>query len=276
MSSSESPENESATAKWLRNPVVLSLAVISTIAGAFRIAGVGSILIANLLLILGVGVLIPVEVGCSKWIRKTGRYAVPIIIASTFFSGAVVFLLSRTITSLRQQTTTNTTTAPVQSASKPNPSPSPNPAAHLGPLLRVTRYDLVPYRVGEPLKIKMFVENTGSSSITLFGGSHSVFVEKLPTEYEERRKLEKRLWAETEKYSSAKDRPLKFQMLTTFAELMSEQPLSQQRIDQLGSGAVMYLMTILKDGSGRTVITSCIHTDPSGTSVLFCVDHNTP
>jgi len=122
----------------------------------------------------------------------------------------------------------------------------------------------------------MYLNNSGSSSITLYGGSHSSFVEKLPRDFDERKTLETRLWAEAENYNVAKDRPLKFQTLVTFADLMSEQPLSQDQIDRLAKGSVMYMMTILKDRHGEAVITSCVHTDPAGGSLFFCVDHNSP
>jgi len=134
----------------------------------------------------------------------------------------------------------------------------------------------MPFRVGEPLTIRMYLNNSGSSSITLYGGSHSSFVEKLPRDFDERKTLETRLWAEAEKYNVARDRPLKFQTLVTFADLMSEQPLSQDQVDQLAKGSVMYMMTILKDRRGEAVITSCVHTDPVGGNLFFCVDHNNP
>ena len=79
---------------------------------------------------------------------------------------------------------------------------------------------------------------------------------------------------QAEKYNVAKDRPLKFQTLVTFADLMSEQSLSHDQIDRLAKGSVMYMMTILKDGRGKAVITSCVHTDPAGGNLFFCIAHN--
>ena len=99
-------------------------------------------------------------------------------------------------------------------------------------------------------------------------------MEKLPREFDERKALETRLWAQAEKYNVAKDRPLKFQTLVTFADLMSEQSLSHDQIDRLAKGSVMYMMTILKDGRGEAVITSCVHTDPAGGNLFFCIAHN--
>jgi hypothetical protein len=69
---------------------------------------------------------------------------------------------------------------------------------------------------------------------------------------------------------------LKFQTLVTFADLMSEQPLSQDQIDRLAKGSVMYMLTILKDWRGKAIITSCVHTDPAGSNLFFCADHNAP
>src|ERR1035438_426317 len=101
MAADPSP-NESA-AKWLRNPIVIVAAVLSTIAGAFRIAGVSSMLIADLLLIVGVWGLITIEVSCSKWIRKTGKYFSSIILATAFVSGAGSASLAQLITNLKKQ-----------------------------------------------------------------------------------------------------------------------------------------------------------------------------
>jgi hypothetical protein len=145
-----------------------------------------------------------------------------------------------------------------------------------GPVLKVVRYETLPYRAGEPLAVRMFVENIGSSSITLFGGSHSSFVDKLPSGYNERKQLEERLWAEATNYTILENRPLKFQTLTTSADLTSEDILSSERIDRLAKGSVMYLMTILKDQQRKVIIESCVHTDPAGRILFFCVDHNTP
>jgi hypothetical protein len=134
----------------------------------------------------------------------------------------------------------------------------------------------LPYEVGKPLKVKMYFENTTSDSITLFGGTHSVVVDKVPDDYAERGQLEKKLWAGTSIYRSPQDRPLTFQTLPTFAELASEQVLTQELIDQLAKGSVIYMMTIMKDARGKAVISSCFHTDPTGASLMFCLQHNSP
>jgi hypothetical protein len=144
-----------------------------------------------------------------------------------------------------------------------------------GPDLKVVRYETLPYRAGEPLTVRMLVDNVGSGSVTLFGGSHSSFVDKPPGDYNERRQLEERLWAETASYT-ALERPLRFQTLTTSVDLMSEEALSPERIDKLAKGSVMYLITVLKDQQGKVMIESCVHTDPAGRILFFCVDHNTP
>jgi hypothetical protein len=273
MSTAATPDTESAAAKWLRQPLVIALAIIGTVAGAFRIAGVGSMFIADLLLFAGVGLLIPIEVGCSKWIRKTGRYWWLIVLFAMLMSGAATIFLVKTIASLKRQATVIPAPAPLPVPPTPNSAPAPSPS---GPVLRLVRYESLPYRVGEPLKVRMFLNNSGSSSITLFGGTHSAFVDQVPDDYGERVQLEKRLWAGTEKYNSAKDRPLKFQTTITFADLASEEVLSRERIDQLGKGSVMYMMSIFKDATGKAMITSCFHTDPAGGNLFFCQDHNTP
>ena len=69
---------------------------------------------------------------------------------------------------------------------------------------------------------------------------------------------------------------LEFQTLLTFADLASEEVLSQERIGQLAKCSVIYMMTIFKDGRGTVIITSCFHTDPAGGNLFFCQDHNTP
>jgi hypothetical protein len=280
MSSTGGAENESGPAKWLKKPVVFIAAIVTCVAGAYRIAGVASFLIAKLLLISGVWAIPTIEVWCSKWIKKTGLLYGSIILLTAFVSGVGALFLAQNIANQKieqaVERSASTTTAPPPPLVVPAPlSPRINQTPS-GPTLRVNKYDLVPYKIGEPLKIRMFVANSGTSGITLFGGSHSAVVEKLPSDFVERHELEKQLWATTEKYHVADDRPLNFRLITTFAELMSEEKLTQQRIDQLNAGSVMYLMTILKNKNGKTVIESCIHTDPTGTSVEFCVDHNRP
>jgi hypothetical protein len=267
------PQNESTAAKWLRNPILITATVLSTVAGAFRIAGVSSILIADLLLIVGVWIVITLEVGCSKWIKNTGRYSGSIILCTAFISGATSARLALVIETLTRQQTVQT---PIPAPPTPIRAPAPSPPPSSGPVLRVVKYDVQLLRVGEPLTIRMYLNNSGSSSITLYGGSHSSFVEELPRDFDERKTLETRLWAEAEKYNVAKDRPLKFQTLVTFADLMSEQPLSQDQINRLAKGSVMYMITILRDRRGEAVITSCVHTDPAGGNLFFCVDHNSP
>src|SRR5204863_386007 len=76
------------------------------------------------------------------------------------------------------------TVIPVPSPAQPIPTPAPNPPPS-GPVLKLLRYESLPYRVGEPLKVRMFLNNTGPGSITLFGGTHSAFVEKVPDDYGE-------------------------------------------------------------------------------------------
>jgi len=280
MSSTGGAENESGPAKWLKKPFVFISAIIACVASAYRIAGVASFLIAKLLLITGVWAIPAIEVWCSKWIKKTGRFQGSIILLTVFVSGVAALFLAQNIANQKieqavEKSPPTTTTVPPPPIVTAPTSPQINQTSS-GPILRIDKYDLVPYKVAEPLRIRMFVANSGTSGITLFGGSHSAFVEKLPSDFGERYELEKQLWSTTDKYHVAEDRPLNFPLITTFAELMSEEKLTQQRIDQLNAGSVMYLMTILKNKKGKTVIESCIHTDPTGTSVEFCVDHNKP
>jgi hypothetical protein len=122
---------------------VISLAILGTIAGAFRIAGVGSVFIANLLLIAGVGLLIPIEVGCSKWIRKTGRYSWSIILIAVFISGTATVFLAQTIASLKQQGAVIPSPAPVPVPAPPIGIQAPPPP--LGLALRVMRYETLPF-----------------------------------------------------------------------------------------------------------------------------------
>jgi hypothetical protein len=205
--------------------------------------------------------------------QETGRLWASIILAVSFLSGTASVFLVQTVANLKvEQTTKATVLTPVV----PPPAPATGPSPPSGPILSLVRYESMPYRVGEPLTIRMFLNNFGPNSITLYGGSHSSFVEKLPKDFNDRRKLETRLWAEAEKYKIARVRPLKFQTLITFADLMSETPLSEDQIDHLGKGAVMYMMTILKDAHGKPIITSCFHTEPTGCNLFFCTDHNSP
>ncbi|MGH9745347.1 MAG: hypothetical protein ACRD59_04475 [Candidatus Acidiferrales bacterium] len=142
--------------------------------------------------------------------------------------------------------------------------------------LMVSRYDLIPYKIGDPLKIRMYLGHKGSSTITLTGGTHSRFVDKLPSDYEKRRQLENEIWAEKDRYVIEGDRPLRILPMPIFAELMSEDLLTEDRIKKLQHGSVMYLVSVFKNEDGKVIIESCIHTDPLGNSVAFCTDHNSP
>jgi len=99
---------------WLRNPVVIGLALLATVAGAFQVAGVVSMLLANIILAGGVWIFIVVEVWCSRWIKKLGRFSMCAVLCASGISGTASVLLSRLISDLRQQ----------QQAQQPSPQPS--------------------------------------------------------------------------------------------------------------------------------------------------------
>src|ERR1051325_4788755 len=51
-------------------------------------------------------------------------------------------------------------------------------------------YEYLPYTSGKPLAIRMQVQNTGDESVTLFGGTHSVVIDELPSDPDKRMQLE--------------------------------------------------------------------------------------
>jgi hypothetical protein len=90
---------------WLgnvfRNPLVIGLAALGAVATAFQVAGITNMLLAKLILIAGVWALLTIEVCCSNWIRKTGRYAFSIVLLSCCLSGLVSLQLAITINRLQ-------------------------------------------------------------------------------------------------------------------------------------------------------------------------------
>ncbi len=127
----ESPQNEPAVARWLRNPLLIGVAILGTVAGAFRIAGLTSLLLAKLMLIFGVWLFVTVEVWCSKWIRKTGGYFGSVILMTAFVSGTAAVGLALTIVNLKKQQTTET------SVPSPTQTPTPVPAAPSSPKAKI-------------------------------------------------------------------------------------------------------------------------------------------
>jgi hypothetical protein len=115
----ESPENESAIARWFRNPRVVGFALLGTIGGAFQVAGVTSMVLANIILGAGVWIFITAEVWCSKWIKSTGRYSVAVVLLTSCLSGVVAIRLALTIADLKKQQGPDTTL--VDRWSKPQP-----------------------------------------------------------------------------------------------------------------------------------------------------------
>jgi len=91
----------SRTADFLRNPVVVGLAALGFVVAAFEVAGVTTMLLAKLVLIGGVWVFATVEVWCSRWIKKTGRYGSSIVLLSCFLSGLISVRIMTVIARLR-------------------------------------------------------------------------------------------------------------------------------------------------------------------------------
>jgi ATP/ADP translocase len=82
---------------------LIGVAILGTVAGAFRVAGVASMFLANLMLIIGVWIVITIEVWCSNWIRRTGRYFGAVILSTVLISGTASVGLALTIANLKKQ-----------------------------------------------------------------------------------------------------------------------------------------------------------------------------
>jgi len=73
--------------RFLKNPLVVCLAVLVAIATAFQVAGVTSMPLAKLILASGVWAFLAIETCCSKWIRACHRYAFSVILLVTCVAG---------------------------------------------------------------------------------------------------------------------------------------------------------------------------------------------
>lgn len=100
-------EGESVAARLFRSPLLVGLALLGTIGAAFQVAGVTSMLLANIILAAGVWIFITAEVWCSKWIKKTGRYTTSVVLLASSLSGILTVGIAITITGLKQQQTRN-------------------------------------------------------------------------------------------------------------------------------------------------------------------------
>jgi hypothetical protein len=117
-------EPESRGAKFLRNPLVVGLAILAALATAFQLAGVISMLLAKIVLAAGIWVFITVEVWCSKWIKRAGLYTTSIVLLTSCMSGSVAVLAAVMISALRieQQAASNKV--------MPSSDTSPSTVAH--------------------------------------------------------------------------------------------------------------------------------------------------
>lgn len=117
-------------AKFFRNPLVIGLALLSTIATAFQVAGVTTVLLAKIILACGMWIFVTLEVWLSKWIKKTGRLAPSVILLSAFLSGTAAVTLGVTIAIMKQQQTTILgMTSPTASSVATTATTVPSPAA---------------------------------------------------------------------------------------------------------------------------------------------------
>lgn len=77
--------------------------MLATIATAFQVAGVSSMVLAKIILASGIWVFATVEVGFSKWLRKTGRYRHAILLATCCVSGLASVRVGSLIAEMRYQ-----------------------------------------------------------------------------------------------------------------------------------------------------------------------------
>lgn len=110
MAAPNQSETESGAGRLLRRPFVIFLAVLAAITGAFRIAGVSSMFLASLTLALGIWAFLTIEVWCSRWIKRTGRYAASIVLVASFLSGSAAVEISAKIGQLKAQPADNSKT----------------------------------------------------------------------------------------------------------------------------------------------------------------------
>ena len=90
-----------AMVRFLRNPVLIGLSVVTVIASAFQLAGVVSMPLVNIVLGGGVWVLLITEVWASEWIRKTGKYWPSVVLAASAVSGTLPVTIAATIYTMR-------------------------------------------------------------------------------------------------------------------------------------------------------------------------------
>ena len=87
--------------RFLKNPLVVCLAVLVAIAGAFQVAGVTSMPLAKIILALGVWVFLVIETSCSIWVRTCRRYAFSVILAVTCATGLGSVYIARLISNMK-------------------------------------------------------------------------------------------------------------------------------------------------------------------------------
>jgi hypothetical protein len=112
----QAPQEESRITRWFRNPLLVGLTILATVAGAFQVAGVVSMTLAVVILALGVWVFVTAEVWCSKWLNKTGRYAGACVLLASGISGCAAVGVAVIISDLKQQQSQ-------PPRAMPNPSP---------------------------------------------------------------------------------------------------------------------------------------------------------
>lgn len=100
------PDKELLVVRFFRSPWVVGIALLGSIATAFQVAGVTSMILASIILAAGVWVFITIEVLCSKWIKKFGRYFGSIVLLASCLSGVLSVRLAVIISELRHQQAT--------------------------------------------------------------------------------------------------------------------------------------------------------------------------
>jgi hypothetical protein len=142
--------------------------------------------------------------------------------------------------------------------------------------LALVRYQPQPYEAGQKLRVRMFVDNKTTEAISVYGRTVSNIVEGPPSAYEERKKLEDRIWEERSTIHHGKV-SLRIPVMapgTFFVLLEGGNPLSSDEISTLGDKSVMYLMTEIWDSKDRVLREACFHTEPKSEALTFCAEHN--
>jgi hypothetical protein len=148
----------SVLVRLFRNPLVVGLAILGTIAGAFQVAGVTSMLLAKVMLAAGIWIFITVEVGCSKWIKRTRRHFSSVLLTACCLSGIGALKLATTIADVKRQDAQ-------RSINLNNEPPSPTPAKPIRQTIVPTIVGTCgPSKSGSACEMDCSVKSTGTTA----------------------------------------------------------------------------------------------------------------